>query len=90
MRQFRVLLERYFVGPPRMNAKEPLISHGTIEMKTQASLFFARRTMRFAQRALHRALLSPARMQPHKHVLLHVFLLLASLMPSLFGNLART
>jgi len=41
MRQFGVRLECSFVHPPGMNVKEPSVSHGTKQMKTQASLLFA-------------------------------------------------
>jgi hypothetical protein len=71
MRQFGVRLECYFVHPTGMNVKEPPVSHGTKQMKAQASLLFARRTRHIAQCLLNGTLFSLTRMQPHKHILLH-------------------
>jgi len=62
MRQFGVRLECCFVHPPGMNVEEPPVSHGTKQMKVQASLLFARRTRHIAQCLLNGALFSFPRM----------------------------
>jgi hypothetical protein len=74
MRQFRMRPESLFIPPPRMNVKEPPVSHGSKQVKAQASLLFARRPRHIAQCLLNRILFSLTRMQPHKHILLHRFL----------------
>src|SRR5882762_2650719 len=85
MRQLGVPLECCFVHPPGMNEEEPPVSHGTKQMKAQASPLFARRARHIVQCLLNRTFFSLPRMQPHKHVLLHSFLL-PPLIPSRTGK----
>ena len=65
MLQIRVPLKRRLIHPPRMDVEQPWVPHRPKGMKTQAASLLP-------QRLLHRPLLTLLRMQPHKHVLLHI------------------
>jgi hypothetical protein len=71
MRQLRMRLQRRLIHPPRLNEKQPLVSHRPERVKAQAAGFLPRRPCHVAQRFLHRTLFPFSRTQPYKRVLLH-------------------